>query len=800
MALLGGAGIARAAPADFPGMVVNDHGNPGAVSPGCVFLAVAEKSPEIGNYLMVVNTDGSIAWSLKANNDAIYDFKVLPNGQLHYAAVTARHGWTDGGDVLHEILDENFKPRETITGGNGYVADGHDFQMLPNGNVLQVCYYLSEVDMSKIVAGGHPAALVAGTVIQELDAQRNVIFQWRTWDHFPLAGNVSGTGAVIDAFHINTLFQDADGTLIFGTPEWVKKLNRQTGEIIWHLGGPGNQFTFAGGGGPGDFGGHGMNLLPNGNYLIYDNGSDATGGTPAKAHEYSLDQVGKVATRVWTYTSAPAIQAAQGGSAQRLANGNTFIGWGIGGATTPACTEVNAAGQPVFELSFTDPLVASYRAFRFPWPPSAQTIEFTVHEIVSGNSYDFTGTGVTLDVQAGGGTVSDPYNDLTVTREPYAPLDPGFPATAPRVLPLRVKMNEFSLPDGLLTARVSFDAVSFGFKQSALPTIYYRPEVGQGIFFAQETSYNPATHKLRATLDLVSTAGDLGEFIFGYPEVAEVAYAPLLNQPESHRGIQTHDVIAPPLAEAGVVYPVNQTEPVSLSWSPKGIARWYELEIATDQTFTHPVVQEAYQTAANYVWSNPLPDTSYCYRVRTWNDAGESDWSPGSFQTVAPAIRLTAPNGFEAWRRGLKFFIQWHDNLVGNVVIDLYKGGSFLRTLATSSSAGAWLWEAAADLAPGNDYSIRVSSATDASLFAVSAAPFGIDVPFINPGSLMRLPDGRVQFRLTAPGATQAKVQGSPNLRDWEDLQTLPVTNDGADFTDPAPGLPRRFYRLSIAP
>ena len=324
---------------------------------------------------MIVNNDGTIAWSRETTDDEIYDFKVLPNGQLHYAAVTAPHGWTDGGDVRHEILDENYNPKETITGGNGYVADGHDFQMLPNGNVLQVCYYLSEVDMSRIVAGGNPAALVSGAVIQELDVNRNVIFQWRTWDHYPFAGNVTGTGAVIDAFHVNTLFQDADGNIIFGTPEWVKKLNRQTGDIIWHLGGTENQFTFAGGGAAGDFGGHGMNLLPNGHYLIYDNG---TGGTPSKAHEYTLDQATKVATRVWTYASSPAIQAAQGGSAQRLATGNTFIGWGIAsGATTPACTEVNAAGQKVFDLSFINPQVESYRAFRFPWPPSGQKIEFT---------------------------------------------------------------------------------------------------------------------------------------------------------------------------------------------------------------------------------------------------------------------------------------------------------------------------------------------------------------------------------------------------------------------------------------
>jgi hypothetical protein len=41
---------------------------------------------------------------------------------------------------------------------------------------------VSEVDMSRIANGGHPAALVSGTVIQELDAQRNaggsIVLAW----------------------------------------------------------------------------------------------------------------------------------------------------------------------------------------------------------------------------------------------------------------------------------------------------------------------------------------------------------------------------------------------------------------------------------------------------------------------------------------------------------------------------------------------------------------------------------------------------------------------------------------------
>ena len=150
-----------------------------------------------------------------------------------------------------------------------------------------------------------------------------------------------------------------------------------------------------------------------------------------------------------------------------------------------------------------------------------------------------------------------------------------------------------------------------------------------------------------------STVDEMGEFIFGYPDLPDVAFAPLLARPENYRGIQTHEVIAPPLATTGVVYTVNRQLPISLSWSPKGMARWYELEIATNQAFTTPTIAVTYQTAAYYLWSNALPNTTYFYRVKTWNDAGVSGWSTGAFQTVAPAVQVTTPNGGEAWRRRL---------------------------------------------------------------------------------------------------------------------------------------------------
>ena len=163
-------------------------------------------------------------------------------------------------------------------------------------------------------------------------------------------------------------------------------------------------------------------------------------------------------------------------------------------------------------------------------------------------------------------------------------------------------------------------------------------------------------------------------------------------------------------------------------------------------------------------------------------------------------LAVTAPNGGEAWQRGLKYFVQWRGNTPEPVVIDLYKAGAFLRSLATNANTGAYRWTISFNLVPDSDYAIKVRSSTTGALFDTSDANFSlIDAPSIIASSVTLLPDGPVQFRLTAPGAAQVTVFGSTNLSVWQELQTVPVTSGNAVFTDNyATNYPGRFYRLRV--
>ena len=92
-------------------------------------------------------------------------------------------------------------------------------------------------------------------------------------------------------------------------------------------------------------------------------------GYVTRVVEYALDEERMTAELVWSYQRDDVYSPEGMGSAQRLENGNTFIGWGsIAWDNTEAlATEVDAEGNVVFDLEAYSPngAVTSYRAWRF---------------------------------------------------------------------------------------------------------------------------------------------------------------------------------------------------------------------------------------------------------------------------------------------------------------------------------------------------------------------------------------------------------------------------------------------------
>lgn len=312
-------------------------------------------------YLLILDSDGEPVFHQRMPLITA-DFKTHGNGLLSYYV---------GGSGEFTVMNNSYEIVDTWR-GVGYGADIHEFLMLPNGNVIIMIYDFQQLDMSQYVEGGDPNATVVGLILQEIDAERNLLFQWRSWDHFEFTdSHVDLTSDNVDYVHGNSIEVDTDGNWIISSRglDEITKINRQTGAIMWRLGGKRNQFLFEPSQGEPFLEQHDARRLENGNLQLFDNRSQT--GPYARAVEYELDEVNMVARRVWAYQEPAARGSLAMGSARRLDNGNTLIGWG---SMYPSVSEVDPNGQVQFELSFqqhNEPgnliITNSYRAFKLPW-------------------------------------------------------------------------------------------------------------------------------------------------------------------------------------------------------------------------------------------------------------------------------------------------------------------------------------------------------------------------------------------------------------------------------------------------
>ncbi len=268
-----------------------------------------------------------------------------------------------GGQMKYYIMDSSFVIVDSV-GMNDYTIDSHDFLVLKNGHFLMFGKDIRITDLSAY--GGPVDATVTGCIIRELDQDKSIVFEWNTWDHFSITDTYSDlTASSVDMVHPNSLDVDENGNifLISRTMNEVTKINRQTGDIIWRLGGKNNQFSF------GDSSQmfskpHDFRLLENGNYTIFDNGNERD-PSYSRAIEYAIDETNKTIELVWEYDADKKVFGPSGGSTRRLPSGNTITCYG-GKASQPSIIEVHPEGSKSLQLDFSDGISAA-KVYKFPW-------------------------------------------------------------------------------------------------------------------------------------------------------------------------------------------------------------------------------------------------------------------------------------------------------------------------------------------------------------------------------------------------------------------------------------------------
>ncbi len=357
----------------FPDFTINTNDAP---APGEVFFSHFSIFGKLGDpHYCIIKSNGDSVYG-KYDTILFNNFELNNNGYL-----TVYHRL----DSMFVMLDSNYLVIDTFQMKNGYIADVHEFVIFMDGTHYMLCYDPQIVDMTVYNPTYNPAATVIGCVFQKLDKWGNVLLQWRSWDHIDImdASNIFFQNPIVDYVHANAIFEDVDSNIWLTSRHLseVTKIDYKTGNIIWRMGGKKNQFTFINDSQNGFSHHHDAHRLANGNMLVFDNG---VYHIPARTSvkEYVIDETNKTATLVWSYSRAfgPGYVFSKAmGNAQRLANGNTLINWGLTIAQpgAPKITEVDASGTVVWEMTLnsTD---AVYRAQRHVWEPCARPSQHMV--------------------------------------------------------------------------------------------------------------------------------------------------------------------------------------------------------------------------------------------------------------------------------------------------------------------------------------------------------------------------------------------------------------------------------------
>ena len=366
-------------PLDFPQIAVSINNNPDS---GYIFLSTyTNEQPIINNYLMILDNLGEPIFFRKTNGYA-HDFKVQPSGHLSYIEALSPNS-----QKTAYIMNNHYAIIDSFTSEN-YWMDNHEFQLLLNGNALLGARAYRTVDLSQIIEGGSPVAQVEDYIIQEIDQNKNIVFEWNSADYFELtdAPHIDLTSQHIYYVHANAIEIDTDGNILLSSRHMdeITKIDRQTGDIIWRLGGVNNEFTFLND--SLDFQHsiptpfcyqHDIRRLTNGNITIYDNGNYKH-PKYSRMVEYQLDELNMTATLTWEYRDSLFNYSPWMGNVQRLQNENIIGAWNMTDFPT-TIIEVGQDCTKTFELSIGEYFddnnnkrgVWIYRAFRFDWEGTA---------------------------------------------------------------------------------------------------------------------------------------------------------------------------------------------------------------------------------------------------------------------------------------------------------------------------------------------------------------------------------------------------------------------------------------------
>ncbi|MBD5785764.1 arylsulfotransferase family protein [Cellulosimicrobium terreum] len=327
---------------------------------------------------LIVDAEGEPVW-ISPEDTPGYDVRVqeLDGEQVitYYVGQSdfVGHGF---GDIV--VLDSSYTEVGRVTTGGDVGpgnADMHDATITPDGTMLLLAYVAEPTDLTAV--GGDEDGWAWENVVQEVDVETGeVLFEWRASDHVELTDTKAAPDADPDAptgtqddpfdwFHVNSATLTPDGDLLLSARNThaVYRVDRESGEVEWILGGTSSDFDMEGaddGTGAQFAWQHDAHLHDDGTLTLFDNQGNPPVGEHSRGLRLALDTDAMAATveQEWLPTD-PTLLAGSQGNLQVLADGNVVIGWGDAQLTS----ELTADGTLVREFPFE--AGESYRSYRF---------------------------------------------------------------------------------------------------------------------------------------------------------------------------------------------------------------------------------------------------------------------------------------------------------------------------------------------------------------------------------------------------------------------------------------------------
>ncbi|MBM2816158.1 MAG: hypothetical protein HW421_2920 [Ignavibacteria bacterium] len=521
--------------------------------------------------------------------------------------------------------NENIEKVDSFNCTNNIATDFHALKVLPGNHALLLGEVDSIIDMRRFIEGGYPSARVVGQIFQEIDENKNLVFQWNSFDHIPIVDATEDfdlKAPEILYIHSNAIVKDLDGNYLLCSRhlDEITKISKTTGQIIWRMGGSkckNNQFTFINDTINGFFGfshQHDLQVLPNGNFLILDNGN-LKPTVYTRAVEYEVNEANRTVRKVWEYRHDPDIADPFMGSVQRLQNGNTVIGWGgtrkIGENNdeiifSPLLSEVKYDGTKVFELEGKG--ITSYiaKTFVFRMNVDSKTISMLGLYLFDNPSYK---TNFELNV-----LTKDKSALITVEKHNYKAKNISLPNNENLCTQYPFRWVVTYSEDMNIAGEIKFKLENIPqiiLSQNLL--ICYRSKEGDGVFRKLETTLIPSTKELKTNF-----MGE-GEYII----CSTVLEQPVNCKPDNAFGISTDD---------------------TLHWNNVTSGETYTIELSEFNDFHQNVVTKA-DIIDNYFNFTGLDSgTIYYWRIRAENSSCIGKWSAiNTFTTVLQKPFLIMP-------------------------------------------------------------------------------------------------------------------------------------------------------------